>query len=309
MKKVNLRVKLGKMRLQNPVIAASGTFGCGREYSQLMDINKLGAITTKTITLKPGYGNPPPRIVETPAGMLNAIGLENPGVEGFIAANESFLKKLKIPVIVSIAGTKASEYAALAKILSAHKWVAGLELNISCPNVKYADKRQFAQDEKSTAQVVRQVRKVTAKTVITKLSPNVSNIVPIARAAEKAGADVITVINTLIGLAVNIHDCRPLLGNVMGGLSGPAIRPVALRMTYEVAASVKVPVIGTGGIMSAEDALQFLICGAKAVGVGTANFINPKSMLAISKGIKQYLKNIILMQIINQKMLQILKKM
>ena len=223
--------------------------------------------------------------------MLNAIGLENPGIEGFIAGNEGFLKRLKIPVIVSIAGTKASEYAFLAKILSTYKWVAGLELNISCPNVKYQDKRQFAQDERSTAQVVRRVRKVTSKTIITKLSPNVSNIVPIARAAEKAGTDVLSVINALIGMSVNINNCRPLLGNVMGGLSGPAIRPVALRMTYEVATSVKVPVIGTGGIINADDALQFLICGAKAVGVGTANFVNPKAMLEINRGLKQYLKN------------------
>ena len=290
-REINLKVKLGKMVLNNPVIAASGTFGCGREYSQLMDINKLGAITTKTITLKPRCGNPPPRIVETPAGMLNAIGLENPGVEIFIAENENFLKSLKVPIIVSIAGTKAGEYACLAKILSNYKWVAGLELNISCPNVRYKDKRQFAQDPKSTALVVSQVRKVTSKTIITKLSPNVSNIVPIARAAAKAGTDVISVINTLTGMSINIHNYRPLLGNVTGGLSGPAIRPVALRMTYEVARAVKIPVIGMGGITTAADALQFLICGARAVEVGTANFINPGVMLEIRKGIKQYLKD------------------
>lgn len=290
-REINLKVKLGKMVLNNPVIAASGTFGCGREYSQLMDINKLGAITTKTITLKPRCGNPPPRIVETPAGMLNAIGLENPGVEIFIAENENFLKSLKVPIIVSIAGTKAGEYACLAKILSNYKWVAGLELNISCPNVKYKDKRQFAQDPKLTSQVVSQVRKVISKTIITKLSPNVSNIVPIARAAAKAGSDVISVINTLIGMSINIHNYRPLLGNVIGGLSGPAIRPVALRMTYEAARSVKIPVIGMGGITNADDALQFLICGARAVEVGTANFINPRVMLEISRGMEHYLKD------------------
>ncbi len=290
-REINLKVKLGKMVLNNPVIAASGTFGCGREYSQLMDINKLGAITTKTITLKPRCGNPPPRIVETPAGMLNAIGLENPGVEIFIAENKDFLKSLKVPIIVSIAGTKAGEYACLAKILSNYKWVAGLELNISCPNVKYKDKRQFAQDPKLTSQVVSQVRKVTSKTIITKLSPNVSNIVPIARAAAKAGSDVISVINTLIGMSINIHNYRPLLGNVIGGLSGPAIRPVALRMTYEAARSVKIPVIGMGGITNADDALQFLICGARAVEVGTANFITPRVMLEISRGMEHYLKD------------------
>ena len=290
-REINLKVKLGKMVLNNPVIAASGTFGCGREYSQLMDINKLGAITTKTITLKPRCGNPPPRIVETPAGMLNAIGLENPGVEIFIAENKDFLKSLKVPIIVSIAGTKAGEYACLAKILSNYKWVAGLELNISCPNVKYKDKRQFAQDPKLTSQVVSQVRKVISKTIITKLSPNVSNIVPIARAAAKAGSDVISVINTLIGMSINIHNYRPLLGNVIGGLSGPAIRPVALRMTYEAARSVKIPVIGMGGITTADDALQFLICGARAVEVGTANFITPRVMLEISRGMEHYLKD------------------
>ncbi|MCK4248638.1 MAG: dihydroorotate dehydrogenase, partial [Candidatus Omnitrophica bacterium] len=202
-----------------------------------------------------------------------------------------FLKSLKVPIIVSIAGTKAGEYACLAKILSNYKWVAGLELNISCPNVRYKDKRQFAQDPKLTSQVVSQVRKVISKTIITKLSPNVSNIVPIARAAAKAGSDVISVINTLIGMSINIHNYRPLLGNVIGGLSGPAIRPVALRMTYEAARSVKIPVIGMGGITNADDALQFLICGARAVEVGTANFINPRVMLEISRGMEHYLKD------------------
>jgi len=286
----DMKVKLGRLALANPVIAASGTFGCGREYSSIIDVNRLGAIVTKTITLEPRRGNAPPRITETPAGMLNAIGLENPGVEAFISDNEDFLKQLKIPVIVSIAGTRAEEYGKLAKILSGHKWVAGLELNISCPNVKYKDKRQFAQSAQSTYKVVDRVRKATKKTVITKLSPNVTSIVPIAQAAVEAGTDVISIINTLVGMAVDVNSQRPMLANIFGGLSGPAVRPVALRVTYEVAGAVTVPVIGMGGIMCADDALQFFLCGAGAVAVGTANFINPRSMIEINEGIKQYLK-------------------
>ncbi len=286
---INLSVKIGKLSLKNPVLAASGTFGYGGEYKDLVDINRLGAIVTKTITLKPKAGNKPPRIAETPQGVLNSIGLENCGLETFIKEKLPFLKTLKTAFIVSIAGYTRREFSELASRLE-DEGVKAVELNISCPNIEYRKgKLNFSQDAKSTYAVVRQVRKSTRLTVITKLSPNVTDISEIAKAAEEAGSDAISLINTLLGMAVDIDIKRPLLGNVTGGLSGPAIKPVALRMVWEAYNSVKIPLVGMGGIMDASDALEFIISGASAIGIGTANFINPEASLEIIGGIKKYM--------------------
>lgn len=290
--RIDLSVKIGKLILKNPVLVASGTFGYGEEYKDLVDINKLGAIVTKTITLKPKAGNKSPRIAETPQGMLNSIGLENCGLGIFIKEKIPFLKTLKTVFIVSIAGYTKEEFKELAKRLE-DEGVQAVELNISCPNIEYRKgKLNFSQDAKSTYAVVKGVKKSTALTVITKLSPNVTDITEIAKAAEDAGSDALSLINTLLGMAVDIDTKRPLLGNVTGGLSGPAIKPVALRMVWEAYNSVRIPIIGMGGIMNYRDALEFIISGASAVSVGTANFINPKAALEILEGIKKYiLKN------------------
>jgi dihydroorotate dehydrogenase (NAD+) catalytic subunit len=287
---ISLSVKIGKLSLKNPVLVASGTFGYGEEYKGLVDINKLGAIITKTITLKPKAGNKPPRIAETPQGMLNSIGLENCGSETFIKEKLSFLKTLKTAFIVSIAGYTKEEFSKLAKRLE-DEGVKAVELNISCPNIEYRKgKLNFSQDAKSTYAVVRQVKKSTRLTIITKLSPNVTDISEIAKAAEEAGSDALSLINTLLGMAVNISTRTPLLGNITGGLSGPAVKPVALRMIWEAYNSVKIPLVGMGGIMDASDAIEFIISGAAAIGIGTANFINPEASLEIIGGIKKYMK-------------------
>lgn len=288
--KTNLLVKIGKLVLKNPVLVASGTFGYAEEYKDLIDINKLGAIVTKTITLKPKVGNPPPRIAETQQGILNSIGLENCGLETFIKEKLPVLKTLKTAFIVSIAGYTKEEFSKLAKRLE-DEGVRAVELNISCPNIEYRKgKLNFSQDAKSTYAVVKEVKKSTRLTVITKLSPNVTDITEIAKATEDAGSDAISLINTLLGMAVDIDTKKPLLGNITGGLSGPAIKPVALRMVWEVYNSVRIPIIGMGGIMNTQDALEFIISGASAVSVGTANFINPKAELEILEGIKKYMK-------------------
>lgn len=285
---VSLGVKIGKLKLKNPVMVASGTFGM--EYGELTDINKLGAYVAKTITLKARSGNPPPRVIETPSGMLNSIGLENKGLDDFIKNKIPELGKLKIPVIASIAGDDADEFAALAKGLSRTKRVAALEINLSCPNVKHGKRNHLiAQDETATGEIIEAVRKATTLTVIAKLSPNVTDITKIAAAAEDSGADALTLVNTLIGMAVDIGTRRPLLGNITGGLSGPAIKPVALRMVREVYKSVKIPIIGSGGIMDWRDAVEFMLCGASAIQVGTANFVNPAASTDIIKGIKEYM--------------------
>lgn len=286
---MNTSVKIGKIRLKNPVMVASGTFGAGEEYAEFIDINKLGAIVTKTITLRPRAGNPPPRIVETPAGMLNAIGLENKGLEYFLKEKIPFLRKLKIPVIVSISGETADEFKILAQRLG-DSAIDGLELNISCPNIK-SGKGLIAQCAGSTYDVVNAVRKATKLTIITKLSPNVTDITEIAQAAQDGGSDAVSLVNTFLGMAVDIAGRRHILGNVTGGLSGPAIKPLALRMVHEVYRKVKTPIIGIGGIINSKDALEFLICGAVAVQVGTANFIDPGAALGIADGIKKYLRD------------------
>lgn len=285
---VNLAVHIGKLKLKNPVMAASGTFGT--EYGELVNINSLGAIITKTITLIGRIGNPPPRIVETPSGMLNSIGLENKGLDDFLENKLPLLNKIKVPIVASIAGDDEDEFAQLAKRLSKAPRVDALELNLSCPNIKYGDREHLiAQDEKATYSVVEKARKITKLTLIVKLSPNVTDIKKIAKAAEAAGADCVSLVNTFIGMAVDITTRKPILGNITGGLSGPAIKPLALRLVWEAYNAVKIPIIGMGGIMNYKDALEFIICGASAIQVGTANFVNPKAPIEIIEGLKKYL--------------------
>jgi len=283
-----LSVDLNGFRLKNPVMAASGTFGYGLEYEKLIDLNLLGGIVVKGISLWEEKGNPPPRICETTAGMLNAIGLQNIGLQNFLQDKLPQLRKYNTAIIVNIWGHSIDDYVKLAEKLSQADGIAALEINISCPNIKQGG-MSFGQDEKMTYQLVHAVRKSTKFPLIVKLTPNVTNPVPIAHSAEDAGANCISLINTLLGMAVDIETKKPLLANITGGLSGPAIRPVALRMVWQVASAAKVPVIGLGGISSAEDALQFLIVGAKAVQIGTANFRDPFTCLKVINGIEEYL--------------------
>ena len=284
----DLKVDLGKLKLKNPVMTASGTFGYGDEYSEFIDINKLGAVVVKGLSLKPKEGNPPPRIAETPAGMLNAIGLQNIGIESFIKKKLPFLRQFKTPVIVNFFGDSIAEYVKTAEKLSAIKGIHALEMNISCPN-KQAGWSIFGTDPKVTFKVVSEVRKMTDLTLIVKLSPNVTDIALMARVAEDAGADAVSLINTLTGMAIDIKTKRPKLANITGGLSGPAVKPVAVRMVWECYKSLSIPVIGMGGIISADDAIEFLLAGASAVAVGTGNFINPEATVNIIKGIKSFM--------------------
>lgn len=286
--KPDFSVRIGLLRLQNPVLTASGTFGYGQEYADLVDLNRLGGIIVKGLSLNPRPGNMPPRTVETPCGLLNAIGLQNVGVENFIADKLPFLRNLSVPVIVNILGQDIKEYRKLAERLSNVEGIAALEVNISCPNVKKGGV-VFGTDYKAAARVTMAVREAARLPIIVKLSPNVTDIVSIARAVEEAGADAVSLINTLTGMAIDVETRRPRLHNVTGGLSGPAIKPVALRMVWQVAGAVKIPVIGCGGIMTAADALEFLIAGACAVQVGTANFVNPRATMEIISGIEEYL--------------------
>lgn len=286
---LNLSVNIGKIKFPHPVLVASGTFGYGDELKDLVELNKLSAIISKTITLDPKPGNPPPRIAETHQGILNAIGLENVGVDNFISQKLPLLKDIGAILIASIAGEKVSQYIALARRLNETEGISALELNISCPNVKTAGKILFAQDAKATSKLVKAVRKTTKLPLITKLSPNVTDIVCIARAAEEAGSDALSLVNTFSGLSIDINTKLPKLGNITGGLSGPAIKPLALRMVWEVARGVNIPLIGMGGIINSEDALEFIIAGATLVAVGTANFINPRASIEIINGIKEYL--------------------
>jgi len=288
--KPNMAVRIGGLSLANPVLTASGTFGYAREFESLIDLNRLGGIIVKGLALKPVKGNPPPRIVETPCGMLNAIGLENVGIDAFVADKMPFLRTLRPPIIANIYGTSVAEYAELARRIDAIEGVSGVEVNISCPNVK-AGGVVFGVDPAAAGSVVQAVRQSTCKTVIVKLSPNVTDVAVIARSAEAAGADALSLINTLTGMAIDIETRRPRLANITGGLSGPAIKPVALRMVWQVARATRLPVIGIGGIMKAEDAVEFFIAGAKAVQIGTANFVNPRSALEIIAGIERYLES------------------
>ncbi len=284
----DLKVKLGGIELQNPVMTASGTFGYAQEFEGLVDLNRLGAIIVKGLSLQPTKGNPPPRIVETSCGMLNAIGLENVGIEAFEKHKLPFLKTLSPPIFANIYGRSIEEYAELAGRIDRLEAISGVEVNISCPNVK-AGGIAFGADPQSAYSVVKAVRQKIAKHLIVKLSPNVTDISVIARSAEEAGADSLSLINTLTGMAIDLETRRPKMANITGGLSGPAIKPVALRMVWQVVQAVKIPVVGIGGIMTAEDALEFLIAGATAVQVGTANFVNPRVTMDIIDGIEMFL--------------------
>jgi len=286
---INLEVTLGPLKLPNPVMVASGTFGYGLEYSSLLDISKLGGIVVKGLSLKPRPGNPPPRIVETCAGLINSIGLENVGVEDFINKKLPLLLKRDVPVIVNILGNTVEEYAEVGNILSDAEGISALEINISCPNVKSGG-IIFGTDPKQAYNVVSAVRKNTSLPLITKLTPNVTDIGMMAKVVVEAGTDIISAINTVSAMAVDINTRKPKLANVFGGLSGPAIKPIALKKVWDVVNTVDVPVIGIGGISSYEDALEFLLIGAQAIQVGTANFINPGTSIEIIEGIRSFLE-------------------
>ncbi len=285
----DLGVKIGGLNLRNPVMTASGTFGYGEEFAAFVDLHRLGAIVVKGISLAPRHGNPPPRVVETACGMLNAIGLENVGVDCFIKKKLPFLRETKTPVIVNILGDTLEDYRELAQRLNGVPGVAAIEINISCPNVKKGGV-VFGTDPKTAEAVTAAVRKRCSQPVIVKLSPNVTDITLIAKAAAAGGADAVSLVNTLLGMAVDIRTRQPKLANIVGGLSGPAIKPVAVRMVWQVAQAVRLPVIGIGGISTAADAIEFLLAGATAVQVGTANFINPCVTEEIIVGIKEYLQ-------------------
>lgn len=285
---MDLTTKLGNLELNNPVITASGTFGNGNEFSQFFNLNELGALVTKSVTLQPRTGNPTPRICETYGGMLNSIGLQNKGVEKFLKEDWPFLSKLKVPIIINIAGETIGEYSELAEIFSSKTSAAALEINISCPNVDRGG-HIFGSDQVLAAELVKEVRKATSLPLIIKLTPNVTNIVDIAKAVVLAGADIISLINTIIGMSIDVDTYKPKLGRGVGGLSGPAIKPVAVRMVWEVARNIDIPVIGMGGIMSGRDAIEFFLAGASAVAIGTVNFINPQATIQIKKEIEEFL--------------------
>jgi len=287
----DLSVKVaGALRLANPVIAASGTWGYGDEYGDLVDVNKLGAIVCKGTTLMPGDGNPQPRIVEVTGGVLNSVGLQNIGVEALVAEKAPLWATWKVPVLVNIAGNTIDEYAKLAARLEGIAGVSGIEVNISCPNVSRGG-MHFGTDPSAASEVTSAVKGATTLPVIVKLSPNVTDISTIAKAVEKAGADAVSLINTVGGMAIDLKQRRPALGNITGGLSGPAIKPIALLMVYSVAGCVNVPVIGCGGIMNSADALEFIMAGATAVQVGTAGLADPRATLAVIDGLVEYLSS------------------
>lgn len=286
-----MMVQVAGISMKTPVTTASGTFGFGLEFADLLDLEQLGAITVKGTTLHPRAGNSGQRLVETPASVLNCVGLENPGVEVFIKTTLPHLQQVThTPVIVNIDGDSAEEYGELAAMLDV-PGVAAIELNISCPNVAQGG-LAFGTDPKAAESVVKAAKSHTHKPVITKLSPNVTDITEIARAVEAGGSDAISLINTLLGMKINIHTQAPVLGNVMGGLSGPAVRPVAVRMVYQVAQAVTIPLIGMGGISCWEDAVEFILAGATAVAVGTSNFVEPELAMTISYGIQKYLDTV-----------------
>ena len=287
MSKPDLSVKLGPLELKNPVMTASGTFGYGQEFEGLVDLNLLGAIIVKGLSLEPKAGNPPPRIVETPCGMLNAIGLANIGLETFMKEKLPWLQSLDTEVIVNIYGHSIDEYGTLASALKGVHGISALEVNISCPNVECGG-MVFGKDPDVSAKVTERVVNNTDKPVIVKLSPNVTDIRLVAKAVEGAGAHALSLINTLTGMAIDIESRRPKLANISGGLSGPAIRPIAVQMVYQVVKTVDIPVIGVGGIMEHTDALEFLSAGARAIEVGTANFVNPRATLDILEGISKF---------------------
>ncbi|MCI6855832.1 MAG: dihydroorotate dehydrogenase [Bacteroidales bacterium] len=284
----DLKVNIGKLLLKNPVMTASGTFGYGEEYADFIDLNRLGAIIVKGTTINHREGNPYPRMVETPSGMLNAVGLQNKGVKYFVNTIYPRIKHLDTEIIVNVSGAKVEDYVAVCEILNELDGINAIELNISCPNVKQGG-MAFGTTTEGASQVVRAVRDVYSKTVIVKLSPNVTNIADIALAVESEGADSVSLVNTFLGMSIDVESRRPHLSTTTGGLSGPCIRPIAVRMVYQVANAVKIPVIGLGGIMNGRDALEFILAGATAVQVGTANFVDPTATIKIIDYIEDYL--------------------
>ncbi len=286
--KINFSVKIGSLRLANPVTVASGTFYYTKRFFSPQEIKKLGALVPKTVTLQPREGNPLPRVVETPAGFLNAIGLQNPGADVFISSVLPDLAKINVPIIASIAGFSDEEFVTLTKKFHKAVGVKALELNLSCPNVH--SKVLVSQSPRATFRVIKKVKKYSKVPIIVKLTPNVTDIGTIARSAENAGADAISLINSVPGFAIDIKKRRPMLGNFTGGLSGPAIKPIALYCVHRVFQSVKIPIIGMGGIMTAEDAVEFILAGATMVAVGSASFINPKVPWEVLEGIKAYMR-------------------
>ncbi len=284
----DLTVKIGKLVLKNPVIVSSGTFGFGEEFEDFFDLNQLGAIVPKGISLTPMVGNPPPRLFETEGGILNSIGLQNPGFQAFIKNKLPYYRGLKTHLIINFFGNTQKEYIELARRFDRVPGISALEMNISCPNIK-RDGIVFGTDPQMTYRLVQAVRKATTLILIVKLSPNVTDIGLMAKSVEEGGADAVSLVNTFRAMAINIHTRKPELGNMIGGLSGPAIKPIALRMVWEVSHAVQVPVIGMGGIMNAEDAIEFILAGASAIQIGTANLINPKTGMEVIQGIKKYL--------------------
>jgi dihydroorotate dehydrogenase (NAD+) catalytic subunit len=286
--KPDLRVKIGKLELPYPTLMGSGCYGSGEEYASFADLSKIGGVVLKSVTRLPRIGNPTPRLVQTPAGLLNAIGLQNPGIEWYLEREVAKFASRPCAVIGSVAGFSVDDYAYVCERLAARDEIAAIEINISCPNVA-AEGETFACDPKLTGKVVRAARATTDKTLIVKLSPNVTDIAGIAREAEAAGADALAVVNTVRGMAIDVDAWRPRLGNVTGGLSGPAIRPIAVLAVYEVARAVKIPIVGQGGIETLSDALEFLLAGASAISIGTANFTDPRVPERIVDGLASYL--------------------
>ena len=287
MSNIDLSVRIGSLKLRNPILLASGTVGYGNEISEFTDLNKLGGIVTKSLSLKPRKGNPPQRIVETPAGMLNAIGLANVGVEVFLKEKIPFLKKFDVPLICNIAASTIEEYIECTRILTDEETIKAFEINVSCPNVKEGG-LMFGNDIASVARITEKVRSVTKKPVIIKLSPNVSYIASFAKAAKENGADAVSAVNTLVGTAFNINTRKPKINNITGGLSGPAIKPVALAKVFEISREVDIPIIGIGGIMDWKDVIEFMIAGSTAIQIGTLNFIDPTAPGKILKQLEEY---------------------
>jgi len=284
----NLNINIGKLQLKNPVMTASGTFGYGTEFSDFMDVSRIGGIFVKGTTLRDRQGNPYPRMAETPSGMLNAVGLQNKGVEYFINHIYPTIKDIDTNIIVNVSGSTIEDYVETAEMLNSLEKIPAIELNISCPNVKEGG-MAFGTSCLSAAQVVKEVRRAYKNELIVKLSPNVTDISEIALAVEAEGADSVSLINTLLGMAINAEKRKPILSTITGGLSGPAVKPIALRMVWQVAQAVKIPVIGLGGIMNAADAIEFMLAGASAIQIGTANFIDPTVSIKVVDGINEYL--------------------
>ncbi|MBE0447166.1 MAG: dihydroorotate dehydrogenase [Actinobacteria bacterium] len=286
---IDLSVNIAGIKMKNPVMPASGTFGAGREYSEFIDLNCLGALVVKTVTLRPRDGNAPPRLYEVSSGMLNSIGLQNEGIDHFIEHDLPYLRQFDVPIIINIAGNTLEEYAQLCREIKGVEGISGIELNISCPNIK-AGGIAFGASSRLAEQVTAAARYNTDLPLIVKLTPNVYNVSKIAQAVVYGGANAVSLINTLVGMSIDTNTFKPHLGNITGGLSGPAIKPVAVRMVWEVAQTVKVPIIGIGGINSTLDAIEFLLAGATAVAIGTANFVNPRVMIEIIDGIESFLR-------------------